>query len=270
MCDLKIATDALSVDRFGCEMILKISIITVCYNSEATIRDTIESVLSQSYLNIEYIVVDGASKDGTMAIVNEYKDRIAKIVSEPDKGIYDAMNKGVELASGDFVGILNSDDIFANAQVISGLAGFLASSPQLDGAYADLVFVQRESVEDITRTYSSKSFSPWKIRFGFMCPHPTFYVRRRLFDEFGFYKLGYRVSADFELMARFIKSGVRLGRNPHVMVKMREGGISTTGLWWRIHQNMEIVRACKENGLYTNIFMVALKVPFKLISYLKR
>lgn len=249
---------------------MKISIITVCYNSEATIRDTIESVLSQSYSNIEYIIVDGASKDGTMAIVNEYKDRIAKIVSEPDKGIYDAMNKGVELASGDFVGVLNSDDIFARSNVVGDLADFLTTNSHLDGAYADLVFVRRECTDEVTRAYSSKNFSNWKIRFGFMCPHPTFYVRRRLFKELGSYKLGYRVSADFELMARFIKNGVKLGRNPRVMVKMRDGGISTTGFWWRVHQNMEIVRACKENGIYTNIFMVALKVPFKLISYLKR
>ncbi|MFI8747738.1 glycosyltransferase family 2 protein [Pseudomonas sp. NPDC077186] len=249
---------------------MKISIVTVCYNSEATIRETIESVLSQSYSNIEYIVVDGASKDGTMTIVNEYKDRIAKIVSEPDKGIYDAMNKGVGLASGDFVGILNSDDIFASANAITDLTEFLSLNPQFDGAYADLVFVQREHTGNVTRTYSSRNFSPWKIRFGFMCPHPTFYVKRRFFDELGFYRLGYRVSADFELMTRFMRSGVKLGRNPHVMVKMREGGISTTGFWWRIHQNMEIVRACKENGIYTNIFMVALKVPFKLIGYLKR
>jgi glycosyltransferase involved in cell wall biosynthesis len=249
---------------------LKISIVTVCYNSEATIRDTIESVLSQSYPNIEYIVVDGASKDGTMAIVSAYKDRIAKIISEPDKGIYDAMNKGVGLASGDFVGILNSDDIFASAHAITDLTEFLAVNPQFDGAYADLVFVQREQTGNVTRTYSSRNFSPWKIRFGFMCPHPTFYVRRRFFDELGFYSLGYRVSADFELMTRFIRNGVRLGRSPRVMVKMREGGISTTGFWWRIHQNMEIVRACKENGIYTNIFMVALKVPFKLIGYLRR
>ncbi|UTW07495.1 glycosyltransferase family 2 protein [Pseudomonas benzenivorans] len=249
---------------------MKISIITVCYNSEATVRDTIESVLSQSYSNIEYVVVDGASKDGTMAIVNEYKDRIAQIVSEPDKGIYDAMNKGVGLASGDFVGILNSDDIFASAHAIADLTEFLVVNPQFDGVYADLVFVQREHTGNVTRTYSSRNFAPWKIRFGFMCPHPTFYVKRRFFDELGFYRLGYRVSADFELMTRFMRNGVKLGRNPHVMVKMREGGISTTGFWWRIHQNMEIVRACKENGIYTNIFMVALKIPFKLIGYLKR
>ncbi|MDT4827227.1 PGL/p-HBAD biosynthesis glycosyltransferase [compost metagenome] len=249
---------------------MKISIVTVCYNSEATVRDTIESVLSQSYPDVEYIVVDGASKDGTMAIIGEYQDRIAKVISEPDKGIYDAMNKGIALASGDFVGILNSDDIFSSTHAVSDLAEFLVANPQLDGAYADLVFVRRECVDDVKRSYFSKGFAPWKIRFGFMCPHPTFYVRRKFFDELGFYKLGYRVSADFELMARFMASGVRLGRNPRVMVKMREGGISTTGFWWRIHQNMEIVRACRENGIYTNIFMVALKVPFKLLGYFKR
>jgi hypothetical protein len=116
----------------------------------------------------------------------------------------------------------------------------------------------------VTRRYSSSGFSPWKVRFGFMIPHPTFYARRELFDKYGNYKLGYRVSADFELMARFMSKGVKMVRHSAVMVKMREGGISTTGFWWRIHQNLEIVRACRENGIYTNILLVAMKVPFKL------
>lgn len=249
---------------------MKISIITVCYNSAETIRDTIESVLSQSYENIEYIVVDGASKDDTLNIVSKFEGQISKVISEPDKGIYDAMNKGVRAASGDFVGILNSDDIFADVNVIRDLVVHLQSNPDADASYADLVFVERRQTDFVTRKYSSAGFSPWKIRFGFMIPHPTFYARRELFEKNGDYKLGYRVSADFELMARFFSRGVKMVRHAAVMVKMREGGISTTGFWWRIHQNMEIVRACKENGLYTNIFMVAMKVPFKLASYLKK
>jgi glycosyltransferase involved in cell wall biosynthesis len=249
---------------------LKISIITVCYNSVETIRDTIESVLLQRYPNIEYIVVDGASKDGTLSVISEYEGRIAKVISEPDKGIYDAMNKGVKVATGDYVGILNSDDVFAGENVIQEMVAHLQSNPDAEACYADLVFVQRKQIDVVTRKYSSESFSPWKVRFGFMIPHPTFYARRELFERYGDYKLGYRVSADFELMARFFSKNVKMVRHAAVMVKMREGGISTTGFWWRIHQNLEIVKACKENGIYTNILLVAMKVPFKLASYLKK
>lgn len=249
---------------------MKVSIITVCYNSSATIRDTIESVLSQSYKNIEYIIVDGASKDSTIEILSEYQGRISKVISEPDKGIYDAMNKGVAASTGEFVGILNSDDIFFDVDAVKNLVSFLEGRPDIDASYADLVFVQRHKTDAVTRKYSSSSFTPGKIRFGFMIPHPTFYARRELFKQFGSYKLNYRVSADFELMARFFTRSVKMARYPAVMVKMREGGISTTGFWWRIHQNLEIVRACKENGIYTNVFMVAMKIPFKLASYLKR
>ena len=248
---------------------LKISIITVCYNSVETIRDTIESVLSQQYPDIEYIIVDGASKDGTLELISEYEGRISKVISESDKGIYDAMNKGVQAATGAFVGILNSDDVFAGSDVIQNLVAHLQNNPSADAVYADLVFVQRKEMDVVTRRYSSSGFSPWKVRFGFMIPHPTFYARRELFDKYGNYKLGYRVSADFELMARFMSKGVKMVRHSAVMVKMREGGISTTGFWWRIHQNLEIVRACRENGIYTNILLVAMKVPFKLASYFK-
>ena len=246
---------------------MKISIITVCYNSASTIRDTLESVLSQTYQDIEYIVIDGASKDSTLAIISEYEGRISTVLSEPDKGIYDAMNKGIKLATGDYVGILNSDDVFSSTSTIEDLVKFLEANPACDASYANLVFVQRDNTDVVTRKYSSSGFSTWKIRFGFMIPHPTFYARRSLFEQFGYYKLGYRVSADFELMTRFITHGIKLSRHDANMVKMRQGGISTTGFWWKVHQNMEIVRACKENGIYTNIFMVAMKIPFKVASY---
>ena len=248
----------------------KISIVTVCYNSEKTIRDTIESVLLQKYQNIEHIVVDGASTDGTMDIVNEYEGRIAKIISEPDAGIYDAMNKGIQMATGNFVGILNSDDVFADNYTIAKLVNFFSLYPEIEGAYGDLIYVQRTNPEITTRYFSSEKFSPWTIRFGLIFPHPTLYVKPEIFKKIGFYKLDYRVSADFEMMARMIKKGVVLGRNPQVMVKMREGGVSSTGFWWRIHQNFEIVRACKENGIYTNILLIMLKIPFKLATYLKK
>ncbi|MDZ7662818.1 glycosyltransferase family 2 protein [Thiohalophilus sp.] len=249
---------------------LTVSIITVCFNSASTIRDTIESVRSQNYPDIEYIIIDGGSTDGTLEIVKEYDDSVSVLISEPDQGIYDAMNKGIRAASGDFVGLLNSDDILFSQETISELADFLSSRPDIDAVFGDLVYVDRNNVNQVTRYYSSKNFSPWQIRFGLIFPHPTLYVRPEVFRKLGLYKLNYRVAADFEMMARIIMSGVSYARNPRIMVKMSEGGISSTGFWWRIHQNMEIVRACRKNGIYTNIFLVMLKIPFKLASYLKR
>ena len=248
---------------------MKVSIVTVCYNSEETIRDTVESVLAQGYPDIEYIIVDGASTDKTMAIVDEYKDRITMAVSEPDKGIYDAMNKGINLATGDIVGILNSDDFFVNNTIIEDIVCVFDKDNSISGTYGDLVYVQRDNVDKNVRSYSSKLWVKWKIRYGLMLPHPTIYLRREVFQKFGFYKLSYRVAADFEFITRLVVGGVLLKRIPKVIVKMREGGISSTGIWWRIHQNFEIVRACRENGLYTNILMVSAKVPFKVLSYIR-
>ena len=250
--------------------LMKVSIVTVCYNSEATIRDTIESVIAQSYPDIEYIIVDGASTDRTMAIVNGYKDRISMVVSEPDKGIYDAMNKGIKLATGDVVGLLNSDDFFADNTIISKLVHTFENDVTVAGIYGDLVYVQKNNASKNVRYYSSRFFSRWKIRFGLMLPHPTLYLRREVFQEFGFYKLDYRVAADYEFITRLITRGVSLKRLPTVMVKMRAGGISSTGIWWCIHQNMEIVRACRDNGVYTNFFMISAKFPFKILSYFRR
>jgi glycosyltransferase involved in cell wall biosynthesis len=250
---------------------MKISIVTVCYNSEETIRDTIKSVLEQTYQNIEYVIVDGGSTDNTLSIIDEYKQRIAVFKSEPDDGIYDAMNKGVRLSSGDYVGILNSDDLFYDINVVSNMVDVInQNNMDCDGVYGDLVFVDRKNTNDIKRSYLSDNFKVWMLRFGLIFPHPTFYVKRSAFEKFGYYKLDYRVAADFELMVRFIGAEVKLIRNPRKMVKMRLGGISTTGFWWRIHQNMEIVRACRENGIYTNIIFVLCKIPYKLLGFIRR
>jgi len=246
----------------------KISIITVCFNSEATIRDTIESVVAQRYGNIEYLVIDGRSSDSTLDIIEEYQDSIDYFVSEKDEGIYDAMNKGILAATGDFVGILNSDDVFAGPDSVGKIASAIQHNDEVEAIYGDLVYVDRWNLERAVRLYSSKFFRPWKMRFGFMLPHPTFYARRELFDKLGFYKTNYRVAADFELLSRFLRNGVNTARVEGTLIKMREGGISSTGLWWRVHQNLEIVKACKGNGIYTNIVLVSMKVPFKLASYL--
>ncbi|MFT6904715.1 MAG: glycosyltransferase involved in cell wall biosynthesis [Oleiphilaceae bacterium] len=248
---------------------MKVSIITVCFNSEKTIEDTLKSIRSQTYSNIEYIVVDGLSTDRTNEIVSEYKDIVSIHVSEKDNGLYDAMNKGISLASGDVVGIINSDDILADNLVIEKIVAAFESD-DIDAVYSDLVYVSEHDLNKPTRLYSSKVFGKRMMKFGIMLPHPTFYVRKTCYDKLGLYKTNYRVAADFELLARFITKGIKSTRLPFISVKMREGGISSSGLLWRIHQNFEIVRACKENGIYTNIFFVMLKLPYKVLTLLTR
>lgn len=245
--------------------------MTVCRNSAETIGDAIDSVRSQTYGNIEHLIIDGASTDATMDVVKSRGGPDTLASSEPDRGIYDAMNKGIGRASGDIVGILNADDLLFDKDTVARLVSdFHSRGPAVDGLYGELVHVRRNDAGAVTRRSSAKRFAPWQIRYGLMVPHPSFYVRRKIFEQHGLYKLDYRVSADFELMARFMCRGVRLAYHPHVVVKMREGGISTTGFWWRIHQNFEIVRACRENGIRTNIAMVSLKVPSKALSYARR
>jgi len=244
---------------------MKVSIITVCYNSERTIEDTLKSIKSQTYPNIEHIVIDGLSKDNTNQIVSKYSDTVTIHLSEQDNGLYDAMNKGLSLATGDIVGILNSDDVLADKSAIDKIvAGF--NSNDVDAVYSDLIYVSEYNLNKPTRLYSSKVFSKNMIKFGLMLPHPTFYVKKSCYDKFGGYKTNYRVAADFELLTRFISKGVKAIRLPVITVKMREGGISSNGLLWRVHQNFEIVRACKENGIYSNIFLIMLKLPYKLLT----
>ena len=244
---------------------MKVSIITVCFNSEKTIEDTLKSVRSQTYSDIEYIVIDGNSNDRTNEIVETYSDIVSIHISEIDGGLYDAMNKGISLATGSIVGMLNSDDVFFSNTVIEKIVNGFDSS-NVDAVYSDLIYVSGDNLDKLTRLYSSKVFSKRMIKFGIMLPHPTFYARKKCYDDLGLYKTTYRVAADFELLARFLSKGIKTKRLPLVSVKMREGGISSSGLLWRVHQNFEIVRACKENGLYTNIFLVMLKLPYKLLT----
>jgi glycosyltransferase involved in cell wall biosynthesis len=215
---------------------MKVSIITVCYNSDATIEDTLKSIRSQTYPDIEYIVIDGLSQDSTNEIVSKYSDIVTIHKSEADKGLYDAMNKGITLATGDVVGILNSDDVFATESSVEQLmAGF--RSDTVGAVYADLVHVKENDLNSITRLFSSKIFRKSLIKFGIMLPHPTFYATKKSYEQFGLYKTDYRAAADFELITRFITKGVLITRIPGVLVKMREGGISSSGLIGRVQQN---------------------------------
>jgi glycosyltransferase involved in cell wall biosynthesis len=250
---------------------LKVSIITVSYNSASTIKDTIESVASQTYDNIEYIVVDGNSKDKTVDIVTSYSKVIDKVVSEPDKGIYDAMNKGVQLATGDIVGILNSDDFYETTTVIEDIVKHFKNNKSSDIVFGDVVFVEPNNLKKVVRYYSSEKFKSSKLRFGWMPPHPATFIRKSVYDKYGLYKLGYKISADYEMFVRLLMvAKLSFSRIDKIIVRMRSGGASTDGIQSSITLNKEIVKACRENGVYTNLFIVLLKMPFKLLELIKR
>lgn len=249
---------------------MKVSIITACFNSEKTIRDTIESVLSQDYSNIEYIIVDGASRDGTMAIVKEYGDRIAKVISERDHGIYDAMNKGILATSGDIVGIINSDDFYENNEVISSIVSEFEAR-NVDSIFADLVFINHRPPHKIVRYYNSSNFNPKRFAYGWMPAHPTFFTKRNIYEKHGLFKLDYKIAADYELLTRFLaKHKISYSYIPKVIIKMRTGGLSTRNLKSNWIINNEIVRACTENGIPTNILKIYSKYFTKFLQLIKR
>lgn len=249
---------------------MKVSIITVCYNSEATLRDTIESVLGQNYPNIEYIVIDGASSDATMDIVREYGHSINVVVSEPDKGIYDAMNKGIQLATGDVVGLLNSDDFYVDDSSVKRLIACMDDAGS-DTVFSDLAIVDGKDTERTIRYYSSGTFHPGRLCYGWMPAHPTFFVKRKLYEAHGGFSLDYRIASDFEMVARLLHTAkASYSYLPRVVVKMRAGGASTSGLKSSWILNREIVRACRANGIKTSLPRVLLKIPAKLMEYIRK
>ena len=251
---------------------MKISIITVCYNSSSTIKDTFESVLNQSYADYEYIVVDGLSSDGTVDIIKEYQPRFQgkmRWISEKDSGLYDAMNKGIRMATGDVVGILNSDDFFTSGNVLESVnRGF--DSPDTDAIYADVRYVKQDDLQRIVRHYSSKHFRRWKMRCGLIPAHPSFYARKELFEKFGFYRTDYRIAADFELLLRFIfVNRINTLYIPETFVTMRMGGVSTNSFKVHFQIMKEHLKAFKQNNRYTNPFFLHLRYGGKIYDLIK-
>lgn len=245
---------------------MKVSIITVTFNSAATLQDTLESVKTQDHPNIEHILVDGASKDGTVSIIKSYP-HVAKYVSEKDKGLYDAINKGILMSTGDVIGILNSDDFFPHKKVISNMVNIF-NQQQVDAVYGDIAFVRPDNLHRVVRHYSSKKFHPRKFAYGYMPAHPSFYVKREFYEQYGLYKLDYKIAADYELLMRFMHSNkLKYAYNPEVMVYMRTGGVSNKNILSRYVLNKEIIRACKENGVNTNMFIISLKYFSKVFEY---
>lgn len=244
---------------------MKVSVITVCYDSVATIESTIKSVISQNYNDLEYIVVDGGSTDGTHAIIDKYKDSFTHIIIGDDHGIYDAMNKGISISKGDVLCILNSDDVFFSYDVISRVANDFLLSPNVDAVLTDVFFTNCKTRRGmITRVITAKGFRPWKLRFGWMPPHPGIFLKRGIYDKYGGYKLSYQIAADYEFMVRiFLVGNGTFFISDFISVSMREGGVSTRGVLTNHLITKEIVKSCFENNIYTNYFLVSLRLPIK-------
>ena len=248
---------------------MNISLITVTFNSAASLRYTIQSVLSQSYPNIEYIIIDGASKDDTVSIIKEYEPKFygrMRWISEPDKGLYDAMNKGIRMATGDIVGIINSDDFYHRTDVMAKVVNVFQDEA-VQTVYGDVRFVNSDNLDKTVRYYSSKNFFPKLFRYGFMPAHPTFFTYRRYFEEFGYYKTDYKIAADYELLIRFLYTHKLKSKYlPLDFMKMRTGGASTASIKSNILLNKEIVRACRENGIWTCMPLLFLKYFIKIFE----
>jgi glycosyltransferase involved in cell wall biosynthesis len=246
---------------------MKISIITVVRNNEKTIEDAILSVLSQTYPHIEHIIVDGNSSDSTVEIINNYKDRLGGFISEEDNGLYDAMNKGIKSATGEVIGILNSDDLYHGESTIESVMAEFITKPELDIIYGDLVYVKSENVEQLVRTWKSKAYYSDFFEHANVPPHPSLFVRRKVYELEGFFNLDYKLAADYDFMLRIFKrhNFNSLHMNT-VFVKMRMGGATNTSLSNIIKQNKEILRSWRNNDYNAPFYFM----PLRLIKRIKQ
>lgn len=251
---------------------MKISIVTVTFNSGETVRDTIESVLSQTYKDYEYIIIDGGSKDNTVDIIKEYEPKFEgrmKWISEKDKGMYDGINKGIRMATGEVVGIINSDDFYHRTDIFNIIAKSFEENKDIQAIYGDVRFVHPDNLAKTVRYYSSKHWKPWRFRFGFMPAHPTFFTYKENFDKYGYYQYDYHIAADYELLIRHLYTNkVPAKYVPVDFMKMRTGGRSTNGWKANVLLNKEIVRACKENGIWTCMPLLFMKYFIKVFELL--
>lgn len=227
----------------------KISIITAVYNSHDTIAQALDSVLAQDYGGVELIVIDGASTDGSQAVLGAYAERLAVLVCEPDEGIYDALNKGIARASGDVVGFLHSDDLFADAGVLSRVAAAFAE-PAVEVVYGDLHYVRKDNPEQVVRYWRAGEFAGRRLGWGWMPPHPTLYVRRSVYEQIGLFDTSFRIAADYDFILRMLgRGGVGVHYIPEVLVKMRVGGASNRSLRNIARKSSEDLRALRRNGV---------------------
>ena len=248
---------------------LKVSIITAVYNAASTVASTIESVIGQTYPNIEYIVVDGMSTDGTDKICNRYSDRIHLMIREKDHGIYDALNKGLSSATGDVIGLLHADDFFASSKVVERIASEFQGDSEIDGVYGDLMYVDARDVEKRLRLWKSTEYRKSRFRWGWMSAHPTVYFRRECYDRFGYFRTDFRLAADYELMLRMMMiHDATMKYIPETLVKMRSGGKSNQSIRNRLLANREDRMAWLVNGLRPPFGLRLTKPLRKLPQYL--
>ena len=247
---------------------MKVSIVTVVYNRKETIASALESVLSQTYSDVEYIVVDGASTDGTCEIIEKYKDKITRFISESDKGMYDALNKAIKIATGEVVGILHSDDVFSSNRIIEEIAAEFKKDNSLDCTYGDVAFVNRAKDNRIVRYYSSANFSVYKFAQGFMPAHTSFFCKKRCFDHFGYYDLQYSISSDFDLLVRFL--GIQAIKSKYIPLcttYMAFGGKSTSGPSATFQINQQFHRILRFHNIKSNYWMLYSRYFRKLLEF---
>lgn len=248
---------------------MKISVITVCCNSAETIGHTLRSVREQTYGNIEHIIVDGGSKDSTLAVVAAKGQHVAKLVSEKDNGIYDAMNKGIQLATGGVIAFLNADDFYKDPGVLARVATVMQAE-QLDALYGDVEFFRHGDQDAVARRYNSGRFTVGRLGWGWMPAHPALFVRRTLFERYGNFRTDYRIAGDFEFIARvFRHPELRHRHLPESLVRMQMGGVSTSGWRATLQLNREMMRACRANAIPTNWLKMLVRYPLKALEFFR-
>lgn len=247
---------------------MKVSIITATYNSAATLSDTLLSLDSQSYHDIEYIIIDGASKDSTIELINTVSRRVTKIISEPDKGIYDALNKGIQAASGDVIGFLHSDDLLAYPDVITDVVNKFKEN-NCDAVYGDLDYVSKDDINKVIRHWKSGQYKRFKMQLGWMPPHPSFYMKRELYLKWGSFNLDYRISADYDSLIRYLwTNNATLSYLPKVLTRMRVGGMSNRSFANIVQKSKEDIKAMRNNGLLWPVVLICKNLS-KLPQFLK-
>ncbi|MEI9852604.1 MAG: glycosyltransferase family 2 protein [Sphingomonas sp.] len=245
---------------------MRISVVTVAFDAARTIGDTLRSVAAQTHGDIEHIVIDGGSRDATMAVVGEFP-HVACAVSEPDRGIYDAMNKGLRLATGDAVGFLNADDFYCREDAVARIARGLEQSGA-DAVTGAVALVDRADSAKVRRFYPSTGYRPWMLRFGHMPPHPTLYARRDALLRIGEFDAAMRIAADFEMIVRLYNSGARVHALPDTLVGFRDGGTSTRDFDAKLRMNREILASLRRNGIWSAAPLLWARYPFKALQYL--